>query len=225
MAYTVATAILLFSIYLFYQLYIEERYFTQANNFIESIKDEGVNIIGKNDESIYYDENEIKLYVFGKKHDHKDISRWENSMSEFGLKNTELTILQSQGDSRVREDIDEIKNLYINSHKLLSAKEETISEKEERIRELEKDLRKYYKKEVLVGKLAEEIHINYEDVKELAFAREIKTNFKRIDTISVVYLKWKSKLEDKDRKSQEKKLKKWLEARLNIKNIRIRELK
>ncbi len=225
LAYTVATAILLFSIYLFYQLYIEERYFTQANNFIESIKDEGVNIIGKNNESIYYDENEIKLYVFGKKHDHKDISRWENSMSEFGLKNTKLTILQSQSDTGVREDIDEIKNLYINSHKLLSAKEETISEKEERIRELEKDLRKYYKKEVLVGKLAEEIHINYEDVKELAFAREIKTNFKRIDTISVVYLKWKSKLKDNDRKSQEKKLKKWLEARLNIKNIRIRELK
>ena len=224
LAYTVATAILLFSIYLFYQLYLEEKYFTHANNFIESIKDEGVNIIGKNNESIHYDENEIKLYVFGKKYGNKDIDRWKNSMGNFGLKNTKLTVLQSQSDSRVREDIDEIKSLYINSHKLLSAKEETISEKEERIKELEKDLRKYYKKEILVGELAEEIHINYEGVKELAFAREIKTNFRKIDTISVIYLKWNLKLEDKDRKSQEKKLKKWLEARLNIKNIKIKEL-
>lgn len=225
LAYTVATAILLFSIYLFYQLYIEERYFRQANNFIESIKDEGVHIIGKNKESIHYDENQIELYVFGKKYGNKDIDRWENSMSEFGLKNTKLTILQSQTHSGVREDIDEIKNLYINSHELLSVKEETISEKEERIRELEKDLRKYYKKEVHVGKLAEEIHINYEDVKELAFAREIKTNFKRIDTISVFYLRWNSKLKDKEIKIQEKKFQKWMEKRMKIDNIEIRQLK
>ena len=221
----VASIIFLFSIYLFYQLFIENKFTTQANNFIESLKDEGVNIIGENEESINYDEKEIKLYVFGSEYERKDINRWENSLNEFGLSNTKLTILQSQDDSKVRGDIDEIKNLYINSHKLLSSRDETILEKEKRIRELENDLRKYYKNEVFIVGIGKEIHINYENIEEFAFARELKTNFKQIDTLPIISLKWNSKIKEKDRKLQEDKLKKWLETRLKIKNIEIRELK
>ena len=220
----VASIVLLLSTYLFYQLYIEEKFYTQATNFIENIKDEGVNIIGKNKENIHYNDNEIKLYVFGKEYGRKDINRWENSMSEFGLKNTKLTVLQSQNDSKVREDIDDIKSLYINSHKLLSAREETIFEKDERISELEKDLRKYYEKQVLIEEIAKEIQINYENIEEVAFARELKTNFKKIDTISIVSVKWNSKITLNEIKLQKKKLKKWLETRLNIKSIKIRDL-
>ena len=224
LAMFVASIVLTYSIYLFYQLYIEEKFYNQAINFIEDIEGEGVNIIGDASESINYDDNEIKLYVFGSKYGSNDIKRWKNSLSEFGLKNTKLIILQSQNDSRVREDIDEIKSLYINNHKLLSARDETISEKDERIRELEKDLRKYYNKEVLVGEISNEIHINYEHIEELVFAKEVRTNFKRIDTIPVVSVKWNSKLDEKERKLQEKKLKKWLEARLNMENLILKNL-
>ncbi len=222
LAMFVASIVLTYSIYLFYQLYIEEKFYNQAINFIEDIEGEGVNIIGDASESINYDDDEIKLYVFGSEYGSNDIKRWENSLSEFGLKNTKLTILQSQNDSRVREDIDEIKNLYINSHKILTKREETILEKDERIAELEKDLRKYYKKEVLIGEIYNEIHINYEHIEELSFAREFKTNFKKIDTVPVISVIWDSKIKESDRKLQEKKLKKWLEARLKIGNITIR---
>ncbi|MEN8124387.1 MAG: DUF389 domain-containing protein [Bacteroidota bacterium] len=223
-ALSIASIIFLFSIYLFYQLFIENKYITQAESFIESIEDEGVNIIGEERESINYEENEIKLYVFGSEYDQKDINRWKNSLNNFGLENTTLTILQSHDDTKVRKDIDEIKSLYISGHKILSARDETITEKDKRIKELEKDLRKYYKNEILIGDISKEIHINYVDIEELVFAREFKTNFKKIDTIQILSVKWNSKINENESKIQEEKLKKWMETRLEIKNIEIRKL-
>ena len=93
------------------------------------MKEEGVNIIGDNKESINFKEQEIKLYVFGSDYSPKDKERWEEQIQELGLKNTKLTILKSQDDSGIREDIDKIKELYINSHQMLSSRDETHQRK------------------------------------------------------------------------------------------------
>ncbi len=219
-----ALVIFSFSIYLFYQLYLINDFNTRAEYFIKNIKNEGVNIIGDAKESIDYKENEIKLYVFGNKYDENDKKRWSLQLKELGLKNTKLTILQSQDDSGIREDIDQIKEMYINNYKMLSSKEESIKEKDIRINELEKDLRKYYDNEILFDQVIEEIKINYNDLEKISFAREYISNFEKIDTLPVISVKWKSKVKNKQRKIQEEKLKKWMETRLKINHIEIRSL-
>jgi len=220
----IALVILSFSIYLFYQLYLINDFTTNAEKFIHEIKDEGVNIIGDSKESIDFKENEIKLYVFGNKYDKQDVDRWKIKMEELGLKGTKLTILQSQDDSGVREDIDKIKEMYIDNYKMLSSKDESIKEKDIRINELEKDLRRYYDNEVMFDRVVQEIKINYSGLKRISFAREYVTNFKKIDTISIISVKWKPLVKKKDQNKQEKKLKEWMEMRLKIKNIEIRNL-
>lgn len=220
----IALIIFSFSIFLFYQLYLLNQYTTQAENFINKIEMEGVNIIGDIKESIDYDNKEIKLYVFGNSYTEHDEERWNNQLKESGLKNTKLIILQSQDDSRVRDDIDQIKELYINNYKMLSAKDESIKEKDLRINELEKDLRRYYDNEILFNQVFKEIEINYKDLKEIGFAKEYISNFKKTDTIPVISVKWKAKVRKNQRRIQEKKLKKWMEVRLKLKNIEIRQL-
>jgi len=220
----VALIIFSFSIYLFYELYLQNQFISRAEKFIASIKDEGVNIIRGSKESIDYKENEIKLYVFGNEYNQRDEERWNLQLKELGLENTNLTILQSQDDSDVREDIDKIKDLYINNYKMLSAKDESIKEKDLRINELEKDLRKYYDNEILFDQVVKEIEINYDKLQEISFAREYVSNFKKIDTISIISVRWKALVKKKEKNQQEKKLKKWMETRLKIKNIEIREL-
>jgi len=220
----IALIIFSFSIYLFYELYLQNDFNTRAEYFIKNIKDEGVNIIGDAKGSIDYKENEIKLYVFGNKYDENDKGRWKLQLEELGLKSTKLTILQSQDDSGIREDIDQIKEMYINNYKMLSTKEESIKEKDLRINELEKDLRKYYDNEVLFDQVVKEIQINYNDLKEISFAREFVSNFKEMDTLHVISVKWKSKVNNNQRRKQEKKLKEWMETRLKLKNIDVRQL-
>jgi len=125
----IAFVILAFSIFLFYQLYLLNDYTTKAEIFIKNLKEEGINIIGDSKESINFQEKEIKLYVFGNDYSQKQMERWEEDLQDLGLKNTKLTILKSQDDSSIREDIDKIKELYINSNQILSSRDETIKEK------------------------------------------------------------------------------------------------
>jgi len=224
LASLIALIILSFSIYLFYELYLLNRYNTNAEKFIHNIEMEGVNIIGDSKESIDYDNKEIKLYVFGNKYTKNDEARWNNQLNEFGLKNTNLVILQSQDDSGIRDDIDQIKEMYLNNYKMLSAKDESINEKNVRINELEKDLRRYYNNEILFDQVVKEIKINYKDLKAVGFAKVLVSNFNKTDTIPVISVKWKAKVKNNKRRREEKKLKNWMEVRLKLKNIEIRQL-
>ena len=225
LAYVVASSIMIFSIYLFYQLYMENHYKMQAEKFVDGIKSEGVHLIGDNNEIIDYNNKKISLYVFGSSYSPKDEVRWEKQLVDLGLKNTELEILESQNDVEIRSDIDEMKRLYMKNHNLLSTKDEFIREKDVRIQELEKDLRRYYDNEILFNRLSEEIKINYDNLKKISFAREFVTNFKKTDTLSIVSVKWNSKINKAEQKKEEEKLRKWLEERLKIKKIDIRQLK
>ena len=220
----IAFVILSFSIYLFYELYLLNDYTTRAEKFIRNLKEQGVNIIGDYSESIDYQEKEIKLYVFGSSYTNTDQERWEEELDELGLKNTKLTILQSQDDTRMREDIDQIKEMYMESNKMLISRDESIREKDDRINELEQTLRRYYDNEVLFDRVVKEIGINYSDLKNVRFAREYVSDFEKIDTLNVISVSWKGGVSKRQKKIQEEKLKAWMETRLKIKNIEVREV-
>jgi uncharacterized hydrophobic protein (TIGR00271 family) len=218
----VAVVILGFSIYQFYKLYQLNDYSTRAERFIESLKDEGVNIIGENSQSINYADKEIKLYVFGSDYNNLDIERWEESLVEMGLEGTELTILQSQDNSGIQQDIDRMKELYTNNLNMLSSRDETIREKDLRISELEKDLLRYSANEVKFDKVTEEVEIIFKDINEISFAREFTSDFKKLDTVNIVTVKWKAGVSKKNRKEQEQSLQEWLSKRLKVKSLEVR---
>ncbi len=220
----IAFVILSFSIYLFYELYLLNDYNTRAEKFIKNLKEQGVNIIGDYSESIDYQEKEIKLYVFGSSYTSIDQERWEEELKDLGLKNTKLTILQSQDDTRMREDIDQIKEMYMESNKMLISRDESIREKDDRINELEQALRRYYDNEVLFDRVVKEIGINYSDLKKVSYAREYVSDFEKVDTLNVISVSWKGGVSKRQKKIQEEKLKAWMETRLKIKNIEVREV-
>jgi uncharacterized hydrophobic protein (TIGR00271 family) len=224
MASLVALIIFSFSIYLFYELLVENRYKVKATEFINMVADEGINIIGEPSELIDYSQKEIKLYVFGPAFSRSEMERWNDELKKIGLGSTKLTILQSQDDSKVRNDIDELKNLYMNSNKMISAKDESIREKDIRISELEKDLRRYYNQEIPFDQISKEIKINYEHLLSAGFSREYVTDFKKMDTLSVITLKWDKKIRKREVKKQQERVKRWLEARLGIRNLEIRNV-
>lgn len=220
----VALIIFSFSIFLFYQLIVENRYKMQAEKFINMVADEGVNIIGDPSELIDYKAKEIKLYVFGHAFSRSERERWNYELEKLGLKNTKLTILQSQDDSKVRDDIDELKSLYMNSNRMISSKDESLREKDVRISELEKDLRRYYNQEVPFGQISKEIKINYEHLIQAGLSREYITDFSKMDTLVVITLKWDNKIRKREIKKEQEKVKAWLEARLGVKNLVIRNI-
>ena len=220
----VALVILAFSIYQFYQLYKYNHFMTRAERFIEGLKEEGVNLIGESSESIDYNANEIKLYVFGRDYSSRDEERWREQLDDMGLASTKLILLQSQDNAGIREDIDRIKELYINSHKMLSAKDETIVEKDMRIEELEKDLRRYYSNDIRFDLILGEIRINYEDLSSISFAREYRSDFEKMDTLNIITVKWKDNVKKKSQSEQEERLRKWLEQRLQIDSIAVRRV-
>ncbi len=220
----IAFVILSFSIYLFYELYLLNDYTTRAEKFIKNLKEEGVNIIGDYSESIDYQGREIKLYVFGSRYTNTDKERWEEELDDLGLKNTKLTILQSQDDTRIREDIDQIKEMYMESNKMLISRDESIREKDDRINELEQALRRYYDNEVLFDRVVKEIGINYSDLKKVGYSREYVSDFEKIDTLNVISVSWKTGVNKRQRRIQEEKLKAWMETRLKLKNIEVREV-
>jgi uncharacterized hydrophobic protein (TIGR00271 family) len=220
----VALVVLAFSIYQFYLLYKYNHFTTRAERFIAGLKEEGVNLIGESEQSIDYEAKEIKLYVFGRDYSSRDEERWKEQLKDLGLGNTKLVLLQSQDNAGIREDIDKIKELYINSHKMLSTKDETIRDKDLRIDELEKDLRRYYANEIHFDRILKEIQINYDDLQSISFAQEYRSDFEKMDTINIVSVKWKAKVRNKSKKDQENKLKQWLEQRLKVKNIEIRNM-
>jgi hypothetical protein len=107
---------------------------------------------------------------------------------------------------------------------MISAKDESIREKDIRIGELEKDLRRYYNQEIPFDQISREIKINYEHLVRAGFSREYVTNFEKMDTLSVITLTWDNKIKKREIKKQQEKVKKWLETRLNIENIEIRNV-
>ena len=89
---------------------------------------------------------------------------------------------------------------------------------------MEKDLRRYYNQEVPFGQISKEIKINYEHLIQAGLSREYITDFSKMDTLVVITLKWDNKIRKREIKKEQEKVKAWLEARLGVKNLVIRNI-
>jgi hypothetical protein len=73
--------------------------------------------------------------------------------------------------------------------------------------------------------VAEEVKINYEKLEAITYAKEIKSNFSKIDTLSVFSFKWIDSLSTPESiQKDSKKLGEWLKVKLDKDTIVIKQL-
>ncbi len=212
----VATVIFAGSIWMFYNLWGENRFNQNAHHLITEIKNSGVSIIDEQEKHINYEEKSIKLIVFGDKLKQQQINTWNERLDEFGLSGTRLNFHQGRDDSDIRSDVQNLRDLYTQNQKIISSRDESIKQKEEKIQLLETELSKHYAKEIPFIQLSKEARINYEALAGLSYANRISNNFKKIDTIKVFKAIWYDSI---PHKNQQLKLKKWLKQRLKLDSL------
>lgn len=217
LASTIALLVFAGSIYMFINLYRENSFKQHAQELINDIKKSGISIIDEEAKNINYTDKTVQIYVYGNKLSAEEIEKWNSKLPEYGLENTNLKIQQGVDDSDLRHEVQNLSELYIQNHKIISSRDESIKEKEEKIKILESELSKYYSSQIPFIQISEEAKANYNGLKQISYGQIIETNFNKIDTLTVFNTKW----HDSIPKSKEQRvlLQKWLKIRLNQENI------
>ena len=214
-------AILVFagSIYMFFNLFQENQFKQHAQNLINEIKESGISIIDEDADNISYENNFVKLVVYGNKLSNDEINRWVERLPDFGLNGTKLIFQQGVDDSDLRNEVKNLSELYTQNQKIISSRDETVKEKEEKIKALTEQLSTYLDNEIPFAKISQEAQINYTGLANLSYAKTLQTNFKSIDTITVFNAKWYDSIENVPQ--QQKQLKNWLKTRLELDTLQL----
>ena len=220
LASIVATVVFSMSIYLFYGLFLENNFKQNAQDFIQDLKDSGVSIID-DAHSIEYSDRTINLFVFGETVPSAIVDKWRLSLDSKGLKNTTLKVQQSKDDSDLRNDIDNLKNLYVQNQNIINSRDKSIKQKEDKIKFLETQLETYYKGQIPFEQISKEAKINYQNLETLSFYKRVSTNFDGVDTLTVFEAKWFDSIPTITRDAEVLKLKMWLKTRLNLDTLQV----
>lgn len=142
----------------------------------------------------------------------------ERLKSYKNLEETELIVNQNK-----YKNIDNFKYMeqlrYRDSIDLLS--------QSQKIAFLEDELRKkerYERNQIPLDKFAEEVSINYNNIERIAFSNFISTDFKKIDTIGVLSVKWKSNVSSDDIFIQRKNLERWLKHKYKLDSVVVKSM-
>jgi len=214
-------AIIVFSgsIYLFFNLFKENQFKQAAQHLINDIKESGISIIDEDDKNINYQNNSIKLVIYGNKISKQKEESWNAKLPEYGLEQTKLIIQQGVDDSDLRYEVKNLSDLYIQNQKIISSRDESIKEKEDRIKLLENELSTYYESQIPFIQISKEAQINYNGLSNLSYAKLVNTNFSKVDTITVFNAKWYDTVPNTA--NQQLLLKKWLKTRLKLDSLQV----
>ena len=219
MASFVAFVIFGLSIYLFYGLFLENNYKQKSLEFVQELKDRGISIID-NAETVDYKNKQINLYVFGKTIPHETIKEWEALLAKKNLKAT-LNVRQNKDDSDIRNDLNNLRDLYSQNQKIISSRDDNIAQKDAKIKILEAQMNTFFKDKIPFEKLSREAKINYTDLKKLSFYKRISTDFNSVDTLVVFETVWRDSIDPKIQEDNLEKLKLWLKTRLSLDTIEV----
>ena len=216
----VAIIVLAASVYTFYDLYEKNKFTDNIENYKIALKDKGYVLIDDDEKAINYTEKTLVLTIFGKVNP-EDRKKINDLKVDFNLKEVNLIIHGAIDDSKVINEIQSLREKFTESQKIIEGRDDYIKSKDERIHYLEKELRQVFKSRIPFAKISEETKINYEELEELSYSKMVKTNFKSMDTINVFTLKWYDSIPKKQIESQQKKIHKWLKARLDLDTLQI----
>jgi hypothetical protein len=217
----IAIIVLGASIYTFYNLYLKNNFKTKAEMFITSLKDDGIGIIDEDEGDVDFENNSIDITVYGKNVTKEDKKLWNERLVNSGLKDVVLNIQGGKDDSKMINEFQNLKEQFANNQKIIEGRDESIRNKEGRIKFLETELRKQFDNKIPFLKISEEAKINYDGLEEISYSNLIKTNFKKVDTLTIFNVKWFDSIPKKLITAQEQKLYRWLKTRLELDTLNV----
>jgi len=220
----VAIIVLAASIYTFYNLYKLNHFNDNIESYKKAVKKLGYVLIDEDNNLPDFKEKSLILTIFGKVNpeDRKKINALK---TDFELADLKVTIHGAMDDSKVVNEIQSLREKFAQSQKLIEGRDDYIKSKDQRIHYLEKELRRVFDSKIPFVKISEEAKINYEELEEFYYAKMVKTNFKTVDTITLIKVKWYDSISKKRIKLQHKKLKNWLKIRLELDTLKIISIK
>ncbi|WP_298488879.1 DUF389 domain-containing protein [uncultured Maribacter sp.] len=151
------------------------------------------------------------------------IATWNKQKNEAEgfsrLRNAELQIIQGSKS----EEGDQLK--YV--EELYTSQKNELLGKDEKIKLLESELKRLNKlnaKQIPFQEISAEAETNYDNLEYLAFSNAIRTDFKKLDTVSVFEAKWKRNAKRVEIIKESKKLHNWLKIRLKDSTILLTEI-
>jgi len=217
----VAIIVLGASIYTFYNLYQKNNYKTNSKELIKYLKEvDGYVIIDEDEKDIDFENQKIDITIFGNVTE-KDKKHINELKQEYKLTDVKLNIQGGKDDSQLMNEFQSLKEQYVKNQRIIEGREESIRSKDDRIRFLEREMRKLFKSRIPFVQISEEAKINYIEIQEISYANQVKTNFEKVDTMTVFKVKWYDTIPKKTKKIQEKKLYSWLKTRLNLDTLKV----
>jgi len=132
----VAILFLGLSIYTFYNLYKKDTFLTEIERYKYALKENAYVLIDEDDKDIDYDNKTLTITVFGKIRP-TDRTKINALKSEFDLADLEVHIQGGIDDSKLINEIDNLREQYAKSQKLIEGRDGYIKSKEQRINYLE----------------------------------------------------------------------------------------
>jgi len=219
MASFVAFVIFGLSIYLFYGLFLKNNFKQKSQEFVQNLKDKGVSIID-NAQSIDFKNRRVNVYVFGKTVSKETIKEWQGLLDKKGI-NATLNVQQNKDDSDIRNDLNNLRDLYAQNQKIISSRDENIAQKDARIKLLEAQLNTYFKRKIPFEQISREAKINYQDLQRLSFYKRLTTDFNKTDTLIVFETVWADSIKETQKEQNIARLNLWLKTRLNLDTLQV----
>lgn len=220
--YLIAFLILTPSVYMFYGLYKKSDFERRVNVILNEFK-ENNDVILLN-QKIEYNKRKVSFATVGKSVTISLVDNWKSSLERQGYSEVEFEIAQSIENLKTQTMLEKLESTYYTSQKNLNNKEEIIVRQEKELLLLQKQLYLSEKSNVPFDQIANEIKINYANVDEIAFSKLIKTNFQKIDTLPIIYIKWNKSATLNNRTSDEAKIQKWLRLKLQTEKLEVERL-
>lgn len=147
------------------------------------------------------------------------INTWRAQKNQYSrLKNAEFHIIQGGKDDS-EEKFNYVSELYEKNKAELLNKDEQIRLLEEELATLTKNAGK----QIPFQEISAEARANYENIEALGFSYQLRTDFKKLDTVPVFVVNWKNGVSPAKKAEDSKKMLAWLKLRIQDSTLVIKE--
>ena len=214
-----ALAILVPSVYMFYQLYKRSDFDQKVDTLIEELKTEkGVLIL---DVKKDYSKRQINFAVIGKSLTEKEVKEFEKEMSQLGYDNCKFKVFQDNGSIETMTKMKDIENSFLSNQQLLVKKDADLLDKDRQIFDLKNQLTAKKATIMSFDQITKEMKALDATIEEVSYAEKLVTNFSKVDTIPTFEIKWNTKVGAKTKAETAQKLENWLKTKLKVKKIEV----
>lgn len=220
LASLIAVIVMVPSVILFIKLLDEQVFENRTKEFVkEIIRYEGAEVV----KSTYdYKTKDIQVYLIGRPVPQSKINSWLTELKETeGLEESDLKIYQGADQTgelaeKISGDLktEILEDLYVNN-------EQKLRDKDERIQFLEDEITKLRVKDIPFEDLSKEVKLVYSDLESFSYAKQVSTNFSKVDTMPVFTVDWKRSVSSRERRENNEKLADWLKFKLKLDTLRV----